>query len=359
MARQLEVVVGEAPLVGEEDEHERTPRRSVAPRPARRAATEQPDSRVAACHSSSKRSSSASRGEASTRPPRAAVRSGPEGSCRPFSSELDEHARELVQRRRAEDRRRRASSTAALRRRARRPRPGRARRRSPCARAARRARSRSGRSRAGPASGARALLEALRVPQRERREVREGLQQPRRRPREAPLGVAGADAEDAHHLAGPAHRRDDRAAEVLVDRVRDRLRQCGVVVREHRPATCDRAPREASVGGKLEADEALEQAVYRSAAEHAALGLDQETVHRLGVEQRGDLVDEPLQDRLQLELARHCLRGLEQRRLLPEPPLVLLKQVRRVQREADLARDRLGELRRRSRPRCRARAGAG
>ena len=190
---------------------------------------------------------------------------------------------------------------------------------------------------------ARALGEALGVAKGERGQVGERLEQPGVALGEAPLRVARADAEDAHHLARPAHRRHDRAAEALVARVRDRFRQVLVVVGEHGPAAGDRATREAAVGGELEADDALERAVDGGTAQHPAVLVEQEAIHRLGSEQRCHLVDEPLQDRVQLQLARDRLRGLQERGLLAETALVLVQEPARVQREADLARDRLGE----------------
>ena len=186
-----------------------------------------------------------------------------------------------------------------------------------------------------------ALREALRVAESERREVCEGLEQVGLSRSERPLGVPRAHAEDSLDLARPAHRRDDRAAERLVGRVRHGLGQAGVVVRENRPAPCNRPAREPLVRRELEAHDALEEAVDGGAAEHPALGVEQVAVDRLGAQQLRDLVDEALQNGVQLELARHDLRRLEERALLAEAALVLLEQPRRVQCEADLARDRL------------------
>jgi hypothetical protein len=90
--------------------------------------------------------------------------------------------------------------------------------------------------------------EALGVAQGKRGEVRKGLEQTRLGSSERPLGIACADAEDPLDLARPAHRRDDRAAEALVGRVRHGLGQLGVVVGEDRPATDDRAAGQALVG---------------------------------------------------------------------------------------------------------------
>ena len=64
----------------------------------------------------------------------------------------------------------------------------------------------------------RALAEALGVAERERRERREGLEQLDVGVRERARRVAHPDAEDAARLAGPDHRRDERAREPVVRR---------------------------------------------------------------------------------------------------------------------------------------------
>ena len=61
--------------------------------------------------------------------------------------------------------------------------------------------------------------------------------------------------------------------------------------------------------------------MHRGAAQNAALGVDEVAVGRVRVEQLGHLLDEPFEHRLDLELARHDLRGVQQRCLLVEPSL--------------------------------------
>ena len=93
--------------------------------------------------------------------------------------------------------------------------------------------------------------------------------------------------------------------------------------------------------------------MHRRAAEHFPLLVEQEAVDRLGLQQPGHLVHQPLEHRVELELAGHRLGGLQQRRLLAEPAFVLVQQPRRVQRQAELAGDGLGQahVARRPRPR--------
>ena len=188
---------------------------------------------------------------------------------------------------------------------------------------------------------ARVLLEALGVPQRECRKVREGLQELALGAGKPPGALARADPEDALDLPGPAHRRDDCAVESLVRRVRDGLGNLLVVVGESGAAARDRPPGETAIRRELEADQLLRQAVHGGAAKNVSLGVEQEAVDRFGLEEPGNLVDEPLQDGVELELARHDLRRLEQRALLAEPPLVLREQAGDVDRERDLVGDRL------------------
>ena len=68
--------------------------------------------------------------------------------------------------------------------------------------------------------------------------------------------------------------------------------------------------------------------MHGSAAQHAALAVVEVAVGCVGLEQLGDLVDEPLEHRADLELAAQDLRRAQQRRLLPEPLAVLGEQPR-------------------------------
>ena len=194
------------------------------------------------------------------------------------------------------------------------------------------------------------LLEALRVAQCERGQVGEGVEQTRLAAREPPLRVARADAEHALDLAGPAHRGDHRRVESRVRLVGDGFEDLRVVLDQRRTAACDRPSGQALVDRELVADQARREAVDGCAAEHAPPGIQQVAVDRLGAKQCRDLVDEALEDRVQLELARDDLCGLQQRALLAEPALVLLEQPGDVNRKGDLIGDGLGERDVRGRP---------
>ena len=116
-----------------------------------------------------------------------------------------------------------------------------------------------------------------------------------------------------------------------------------VVVREGGATAGDGAPGQALLGRELKADDVLGKAVNRRAAENAALGVDEIAVDGLRAQELGDLVHEPLQHRVQLELAGHYLRCLQERALLAEPAFVLLQELSSVDGEPDLVRDRLDQ----------------
>src|SRR5204862_328260 len=86
----------------------------------------------------------------------------------------------------------------------------------------------------------------------------------------------------------------------------------------------------------------------------SALPVEQVAVGGLAIEQPGDLVDEPLEHRLELELARDDLGRTQERRLLQQAPPIFFEQARRVNGERQLARDRLDESDLALRPRARA-----
>ena len=96
-------------------------------------------------------------------------------------------------------------------------------------------------------------------------------------------------------------------------------------------------------GRKLELDELRVEAVDGCAAEHRALCVVEVAVGRIRVEQVRHLDDEPLEHRLEPQLARHDLGSLEQRGLLLEPLGVLLQQLRSVHGDSQLPRDCLGD----------------
>src|SRR5581483_11425138 len=130
-----------------------------------------------------------------------------------------------------------------------------------------------------------ARLEALGVPQRERGERREGLEQLLVVGAEAPLAVAQRHAQQPERLAGRGHGSEERIRKLLVRRMRNRV-------------SVALSPRE------LETDQALVEAVDRGAAQHAALAIEQVAVGGVGVKQRRQFLDEPAQQRVELELAR-------------------------------------------------------
>ena len=111
-----------------------------------------------------------------------------------------------------------------------------------------------------------------------------------------------------------------------------------VVVGRHRPLAAEGEAGDALVGSELEADEARVEAVDGGAAQHPAVAVEQVAVGGVGAQELRHLVDEALQHRVELELARHDLRRVQQRALLFEPATVFREQARRLQGETDLAR---------------------
>src|SRR5205085_2351377 len=157
-------------------------------------------------------------------------------------------------------------------------------------------------------------------PERERRETREGLQHVRIARREG-AAATPADPEDSERLAAPHHRRDHRARETAVCRVRDRIRRSLVFRGDYGPSAAQRLARDALLGRELEADELLRQAVDGGASQRSTRRVEEVTVGRVDSEELGDLVDELLQHRVEPELARERLRRLQQPGLLLEPAL--------------------------------------
>ena len=64
------------------------------------------------------------------------------------------------------------------------------------------------------------------------------------------------------------------------------------------------------------------------AAQDSALPVEQVAVGGLAIEQPRDLVDEPLEHRLELELARDDLGRTQECRLLQQPPSIFFEQAR-------------------------------
>ena len=151
---------------------------------------------------------------------------------------------------------------------------------------------------------ANALLEARGVSHGERGQPGERLEEVRLELAELAVGVTRRHAEQPSALPGPGHRCGDRARETLVCRVRERLAEAALHL---------------ALGRELELDELRVEPVDGCAAEHRALGVVEVAVGRIGVEQLRHLDDESLEHGLQPQLARHDLGRLEQRRLLLEP----------------------------------------
>jgi hypothetical protein len=86
----------------------------------------------------------------------------------------------------------------------------------------------------------RALFETLGIAKGKSRERRERLEQLGIGAREGAIRIMRADPEDAANLIRPHHRCHDRACVAAICRVRNRVRQLGVIVREGRPALPDR-----------------------------------------------------------------------------------------------------------------------
>ena len=172
----------------------------------------------------------------------------------------------------------------------------------------------------------RALREHLGVPQRERGEPRERLEDVRVPLREA-APLAPADAEHPAHLVAPEHRRGDHVGEAVVGRMRHRRGDLAVRALDQRPPLADGGAGEALAHRELEAEQRAVEAVHRDAAEEAALAVEEVAVGGIGVEELGELVGQPLQDDRQVELAAEHVRRAEQGALLRELLLVPLQRL--------------------------------
>ena len=161
---------------------------------------------------------------------------------------------------------------------------------------------------------ARRSLEALGVPQRERRERRRTPRAARRR-RSENVRVASRIPTPSTPRASPPQTIGATSAprEALVGGVRHGSRDRAVALAITGRPRARRRRREPWSGENSNPTSARVEAVHRGAAKHAALGVEQVAVGRVGVEQLGHLLDEPLEHGLELELARHDLRRVQQR----------------------------------------------
>ena len=176
-----------------------------------------------------------------------------------------------------------------------------------------------------------ALREHLGVPQRERREPGESLENARVPLREA-AALATTDAEHAAHLVAPGHRRRDHVGEAFVRRMRNRRRDLAVRALDQRPTFANRGAGEPVGRRELEAEQRLPEAVHRDAAEEPALVVEEVAVGGVCVEQLGELIGQPLEDDRQLELAAEDVGRTKKRALLRE--LLLVRLQRLLERDA-------------------------
>ena len=87
----------------------------------------------------------------------------------------------------------------------------------------------------------------------------------------------------------------------------------------------------------------MRQPVHRRAAQHSPALVVEVDVRGVEVEQRGELVHEPLQHRLDLELGRDALRGAEQALLEAHLLLALAEETRHAHGQAGFTGDGLGD----------------
>ena len=84
--------------------------------------------------------------------------------------------------------------------------------------------------------------------------------------------------------------------------MRDTVPQLAVVRGDERTPFADRKPGEPAADRELESDERRVEAVHGRTAEHATLAVVEVAVRGVGLEQCRELVRQPLQHRLELEL---------------------------------------------------------
>ena len=173
---------------------------------------------------------------------------------------------------------------------------------------------------------AHALLEARRVPNGERGKPREGLEQIGLELVETALGVASGHTEHAAGLSGPRHRRGNRTGKAVVGRMRDRLPE---------------AISDLALCRKLELEKLGIEPVHGCTAKEGSVGVVEVAVGRVGIEELGHLDDEPLEHGLEPQLAGDDLGGLEERRLVVESLRVLHEELRRVNCDPQLSGDGL------------------
>ena len=110
------------------------------------------------------------------------------------------------------------------------------------------------------------------------------------------------------------------------------------------PAARTRSPRQSSPRRESPAHVRLGQADHGPADELAAFRSKRPAVDRVGVDERPELLDEPVDHHLDPQVARQRLAGLEQRALLGEPPVAVLQQPARVDRDRRFATASASEI---------------
>ena len=180
----------------------------------------------------------------------------------------------------------------------------------------------------------RARLEALRVPQRERGQRRESLEQLDIVVVKTAFGVAHSDTEHAEPLARPHHGRLEAERERVVGGVGQAPDDALLAVRHLRdPALRD----------ELEPDQAAVEAVDGGTAQDPPRAVDETAVGLVDPEERCHLFDETQEDGVERQLARDDLGGVEQGLLLLESAGVLVEEPRGVERRSELPCDRVDE----------------
>ena len=198
---------------------------------------------------------------------------------------------------------------------------------------------------------ARALLERLGVAQCQRCERCERLEQLEPLLVEALRGPR-AHAEHPSHLVEDRDRRDHHVFELAIARRRKRLLRSREVALQNRSPRRDRFAERPS-GEDLSPRLALGQAVHGTTHERVPALVEEPAVRGIRAEQLHDLAHEHLEDSLKLELAGQRLRRVQESGLPQQAKLVIREQPRRVETEPELARDRLEERNVRGRPRSR------
>ncbi len=151
-----------------------------------------------------------------------------------------------------------------------------------------------------------------------------------------------ADPENAANLAQPRDRCIHDLGEDLVVVRRRRGLGAGEVALEERAPRRDNVV-EGALRNDLAANVPLGHAEHGLAPQHRPALVVDPAVGRVRSEELDDLGDQALDDRRKAQVGGEHLSGLEERGLFLEAAFVLLQELRGMNREPDLARDRLGD----------------